>query len=493
MFAQRPVIKILPLIAAFGLAGAGASSTAAEQTSPLPRPPGVRVETLPRKLGDKPQETVVAVNPRDPRNAVVSYHQAVGEGSDHHPNVRVDAHVAWTADGGKTWTVAKNTTHKDYRVSIDTAIAFDLRGHAYLVFIGMNEMSQTTRNGEYLLRSTDGGKTWEPPVTLIENPGGSKPIFEHIPYIVADNDTASPHAGNVYVVWTRNFFDERGDQINIVRSTDGGRTWSKPKVIAHEGSVISAVVGSDGTLYLMYVYFTRDSEVAVAVSRDGGETFADPVTITRPSPNPNKYTGPGAAYAFPRSFGWPSMAIDPRGKGRLFVAWGDYRNGDRDVMSVTSADQGRTWSKPVRVNNDPVGNGRDQLTQFVAVDPTDGAAYVLFYDRRNDAKNMLPTVTLARSVDGGRTFTNYAWSNKVLDPKQAVFGDYIGMAARGGLVYGAWVENIDSEPGPRKSPQKVLSGSMTLEPDDWPFGPAAIRVGIADFRAAAGSKRQGGP
>ena len=92
----------------------------------LSPPPRARLATLPRRAGDKPQETAVAVNPRDPLNAIVSYHQAIGDGSDHHPGVRVEAHVAWTTDGGETWAVADDTTHTGYDISIDAVVGFDL-------------------------------------------------------------------------------------------------------------------------------------------------------------------------------------------------------------------------------------------------------------------------------------------------------------------------------------------------------------------------------
>jgi hypothetical protein len=153
-----------------------------------------------------------------------------------------------------------------------------------------------------------------------------------------------------------------------------------------------------------------------------------------------------------------------------------------DNLATTSTDGGRTWTQPVRVNDDPKSNGKDQVMQALAVDPTDGVAYVVFYDRRDDPKNMLPTVTLARSTDGGRTFTNYAWSGTTLDPKQASLGDYIGLAAQDGLVYGAWPKNVAAEQRqPKTAPRKFMIAD-SLESDlDWPFGPSAIQIGIADF------------
>src|SRR5262245_44512788 len=119
-----------------------------EQTNILPRPPGTRVVTLPRAPGDKPQETYVAVNPRDSRQVIVSYHQAVEDGSDHHPGVPVDLHVASSADGGETWAVAR-TTNENYLKSLDAAVTFDLHGHAFVINLSLDTIGYVSRHGEF--------------------------------------------------------------------------------------------------------------------------------------------------------------------------------------------------------------------------------------------------------------------------------------------------------------------------------------------------------
>ena len=63
---------------------------------------------------------------------------------------------------------------------------------------------------------------------------------------------------------------------------------------------------------------------------------------------------------------------DTRGNEPSIVSWSDYRNGDVDVFCASSADGGRTWSKPVRVNNDPIHDGIDQFFQWMTVDPVTG-------------------------------------------------------------------------------------------------------------------------
>ncbi len=489
---RKPIIRTLFVAATQTALCAAASAQSALPAKALPRPPAVHVVTLPKEPGDKPQEVAVAVNPRDPRNVVLSYHRAIDEGSDHHPDVRVHLYLASSWDGGRKWTVV-DTTHKDYRRSLDATVTCDLHGHAFVVHMGMDDMTPMTRAGEFLRRSLDGGRTWDPHVTLAEQPGNTEPLLNHMPNIVADNHAASPHAGTVYVVWDRQTFS-RGDKIALlkseivlVKSTDDGKTWSAPKARLEvpTGVAHTTAVGHDGAVYIMISqYEGAEINIVLAVSRDGGETFETPRPVVRVKGSSVK--------DFPRAGGWPVMAMDPRGAGRVFVVWGDERNGDRDIFAVSSGDGGRTWTAPVRVNDDPKSNGRDQIMQWLAVDPVDGSVYVVFYDRRGDANNKLATVTLARSSDGGRSFVNYAWSITASDPRKATLGDYLGLAAYDGRVYGSWVENAPpSGKAPGKAPRKALPGEMQLDDALWPSGPTALLLGSADFHGSGGARQKG--
>jgi hypothetical protein len=272
------------------------------------------VTRLPRRRGEKPQEPAVAVNPLDPRNVIVSFHQAVGEGSDHHPDVRVEAHVAATKDGGETWTVT-NVTHPGHRMSIDTIVAFDGRGHAYLVFLGMDDMALQSKHGQYVLRSTDGGATWGPRGSLIERPGDVA-LLEHMPKIAVD-----PDGDDVYVVWDRILHDRREEMV-VVRSSDGGESWSEPRVISEHGSTTlpGVAVGPDGTLYVLATEAANlweggSWEVKLLVSRDRGMTFDAPETVAH-----TKHAMLSLK-SFPRACWLPTVGVDPQ--GRVLVAWAD--------------------------------------------------------------------------------------------------------------------------------------------------------------------------
>ena len=149
-----------------------------------------------------------------------------------------------------------------------------------------------------------------------------------------------------------------------------------------------------------------------------------------------------------RANGMPVTAVDhsegPH-RGNIYVNWVDERNGDKDVFIITSSDQGETWSSPIRVNDDEVGNGKDQFFTWMAVDPTDGSINVAFYDRRQ-CEGTGTRLTLARSIDGGQSFKNFALSEQPefeCQPR-AFFGDYLGIDAHQGRVAMAYMHFLDS-------------------------------------------------
>jgi hypothetical protein len=488
-------IRFSPVVC-LSLVAAPVASVVAQSSSGLAAPPGARVVSLPRRAGDVAGETSVAVDPTDPRRVLVAYQQIV------QPDPKLgkrgkrglDVRVARSEDGGSTWTVAQETSAPNYLVSGDPSVVIDLHGHAFLGYLGFDHVGLTwywgkgaSRNGIFVRRSLDGGKTWEPNHTpLIEYPTGPNPPFQDKGYLVVDNRPESPHAGNIYFGWTRYTLEK--SEILLSRSTDDGATWSAPIVISSDsglprGSAAGAVVGFQGTVGkdgTLYTIWPDGQAIVLAVSRDGGRTFSRSrrVVATTPPLFP-------AITQFPGSNALPTVSIDPRTvPGRLVLSWGDYRYGDLDILSATSDDGGETWSAPVRVNDDSVHNGKDQILSWMTVDPTDGSVYALFYDRRADTANVLPSLTLARSTDGARSFQNFAWTAAKPDPKRAHFGDYIGLAARDGWVYGAWVEDEPRRKGAQRPVPRTSIGQ--------PIAGAIIRVGIARFGdvASSGDQRQ---
>jgi hypothetical protein len=432
----------------------------------LPRAPGAHIVTIssPEARGNEPG---IAVNPNNPNQVV-----AVFQGH---------SRAAYSTDSGRTFQLAEGTTPTDWRVAGDVSTTFDNKGHVFLCYLTFDRLGTTSywahgagRNGIFVRRSLDGGKTWEhDAVALKAFPTGHEPglQWEDMPRIFADNAPGSKYAGNLYVGWIEWQIDQ--SIMLFSRSTDDGQTWSTPlRISTHaglprddNGGLVGFIgtVDRDGTIYAIWA---DGNTIAFTESRDGGKSFAKSRVIIETAP---LYFGgiPGVA----RVMGFPQIGTDwSRGKDKekLYVAWSDYRNGDVDVFTSFSSDHGRSWSSPVRVNSDPIHDGDDQFFQWLAVDPITGVVYVQFYDRRDDSANRKTRITLARSTDAGKTFANYAWTTEPFEGESAFLGDYTWLAAYNNRVYGVWTETAQYTGTPSDEHRKLSTGTV-------------VRVGTADF------------
>lgn len=455
-----------PVACLLCLLGAGALLLKAQDAA-LPSPPGRKVINLTHHPGYF-NEPSIAINPRNPRELVAAF--------------QTGARIAYSRDSGEHWDLVSGTEPRGYAVSGDVSVTYDNQGHAFLCYIAFDKLGtenywghNATRNGIFVRRSLDGGKTWQrPQVPVIEHPTRPGIPFEDKPYIVADH-TGGPYAGQLYVGWTE--FTLTQSIILFSRSTDDGTTWSEPLRISTQAGLprddngavegFSGAVGPDGTVYAVWA---DGSHIVFTSSRDGGKSFAPSRPILDIAPPYFHITD------VDRTDGFPVIAVDPHGgggAGTLYVAWSDYRNGDVDIFCSTSRDRGRAWTPAVRVNSDPLHNGADQFFQWLAVDPVSGAANLVFYDRRRDPDNQKAFVVLARSTDGGKSFQNYAWTRKQFDPNQDFLGDYTGIAADRGRVYGVWTEER-----PRSGRRREGGAAHHT----------IVRVGIADFSRPAESQ-----
>lgn len=419
-----------------------------------------RVVEITPPNGINGNEVSIAINPTNEKNIVAvamlrEYQQekeknvarasAAVRGASLYSN-----YAFYTTDGGVTWNTSVCPNPRG-RTQGDDAIRFTPDGIAlrsYISFLGIfSPAPERAETAIMMARSTDGGASWEEPVAVIEHLNSAEPM-EDKPYPVVDVEPESKYFKNTYLTWTR--FDRYGSpdeednsQIYFSKSTDQGKSFRPAIRISDRGgdcldddnTVEGAVpaVGKDGEVYVIWA---GPRGMEFDVSLDGGETWGEDKTIYD---FPGGWSSPVAGAG--RHNGMPVTGVDHSGgpnRGSLYVNWIDERNGDLDVFVGVSRDQGKTWSDPVRVNDDPLKNGRPQFFTWMAVDPIDGSVNVVFYDRR-DVDGPSSKMYLARSVDGGKTFTNFPIAQPVFETRPDVFmGDYSAIDARNGHVAAAY-------------------------------------------------------
>ncbi len=370
-------------------------------------------------ISNNPEEVSIAINPRHPNNLVAG------------ANIN---NYYYSFDGGISW-INKEISDSKNGVWGDPVLIFDNNGAAYFFHLSRPTNSQWI-DRIVCQRSTDGGMTYGDPGTYM---GLNPPKKQDKPWACVDNSN-SKWRDNIYVTWTQfDAYDSHRpeDLSNIMFSfsSDAGSTWSDALRInkvsgdcvdssnTTEGAV--PCVGPNGEIYVSWsvhdkLYFDR--------SLDGGTTWLDDDIIA------GKQYG-GWVYDIEGIFrcnGLPVTQCDISNspyKGTIYINYSDKTNGEKDVdvFVIKSADAGNTWSDPIRVNDDPLGNGRQQFMSWMSVDPVTGSINIIYYDRRN-YEDLNTDVYLARSTDGGTTFENLKISESPFVPVKSVFfGDYIGV------------------------------------------------------------------
>jgi hypothetical protein len=450
--------------------GAMLISSMAFAQSPLPPAPHRHIVSIspPEVHANEPS---IAVNPGNPKQVVAAFQPAT---------------IEYSTDGGQIFAPAELSAIEGWRGGGDVSLAFDNKGNAYLATLHFDKLGSASywghgagRNGIFVRRSHDGGKTWEKDAAAVKAFQKEEPDIaaEDMPRVFADAQPHSPFAGNVYVGWIEWQVDK--SIILFARSTDGGKSFDSPKRISthaglprdDNGGLVGfvGVIGTDGTIYAIW---NDGLTITFTESHDGGKTFAPSRSVIDVAPP--YFGGAGGIPGVARAMGFPQIGVGKRQGKRtepLYVTWSDYRNGDIDVFCASSNDGGRTWSKPVRVNDDPIHDGIDQFFQWMTVDSVSGDVYVQFYDRRDDPSNRKTGFTLARSTDGGKTFKNYAWAESSFESARPAFlGDYTWLSAYDGKVYGIWTEALSSDETEQTTGRVPRAGTV-------------VRVGVADFSA----------
>jgi BNR repeat-like domain len=344
---------------------------------------------------------------------------------------------------------------------------FNSDGTLFLAWTAGGELS--------VAQSQDFGKSFSVPVVLASHGKSLDAGGDARPQIVADG------FGNVFVTYA--FFKDTNwnAQVNFVRSTDGGKTFSQPQSIVADSSsqrFPSLAITPSGSLFLSWIdkrlvaaakgtgEKRLGGSIAYTFSNDFGKTFKperianeNSCECCRIGTSLDMWQQPVIAYRaiFPggirdhatqviseKNAGivrrvsddeWktdacphhgPSIAVS--GTGRFHVAWytqGGKRSG---VFYANSSNQGITYSKPIRIGAEGANVSRPYLLAL-------GKRVWLVW-KEFDGNNSL--VYLKQSEDDGKN-----WLAPKIISKTSGYSDHPLLVSQQGEVFLSWLTRLD--------------------------------------------------
>lgn len=215
-----------------------------------------------------------------------------------------------STNGGKSFAPPQNLS-RNVGLSVNPKIAVNRQSHIAVVWAD-------NFSGPYdilFTRSTDGGKSFSPPQNLSHNKWSSE-----FPALAVDGDN------NLYVVWR----DKTPPTVQIwfTRSSDGGKSFSPPKVISRTGFSDAPAIAAEGNGNLYVVWASNapgNFEIFFTRSANGGASFTPVLNISQSR----------------LLSGHPAIATD--GRGNVYVAWADKTRGKHDIFFRHSSDRGDSF------------------------------------------------------------------------------------------------------------------------------------------------------
>ena len=376
--------------------------------------------------------------------------------------------------GGFSWANGSRLYYANLTASIGVKREAAFKGFE-AIYVSRTDNPQVAALG-----GPAGKAAWMQPVRVSKQ---SSATFADKEQIWADNAASSPHFGNVYICYAK--FVGSSAPMVISTSRDGGATWSEQHVSAahnaaakHFGqSGCTIRTDSHGVVYVLWEEFQNAAKVGfptmgthfIVKSFDGGATWTKPAPLYR-------VVDPCFALQFDGSIlrcvedgiagarndlaASPSLSISngaPTGAGatnQLVNTWADGRDGvNREhVMFSTSTAGGNpgTWSAPRAIET----AGDRGLYAAPAISPTGGTVWVVYnaftMPFRNDTTSPRGLVGVVKQATVGAGGAVGAFTpvhrGAVGDPRASsqnnlileFLGDYVYAAAGNSYATAVW-------------------------------------------------------
>jgi hypothetical protein len=384
-------------------------------------------------------EPSISRNPANPQLLFAAAYTLVGASQS------VGVYVS--TNGGLNWTGTDQCPGA--LVSGDPGPIIDKNGVLILTHQGF------VPPGMFCNTSTNSGGTWSTNTLIAaNNQEKGSPISDEI--------SSSPFYGRTYLAWTRS---TSPFPIVLSYTANSGANWTAFQQInssqaGHQSLGAVMAVGPQGQVYLSWAScitsapLTEDG-IGFAVSTNGGANWSVQEAAYDCNGIKTSQFGPWNI----RMNGYPEMDVDLSGGARngwIYIVTAEKNlapaGSDADVVFHKSTDGGASWSAGIRVNQDPINNGKVQFFPIMSVDQN-GGINVVYYDNRNSASGDSVEMYLSRSIDGGNIWNDYKISDHKFKPKTAsgfgpgLWGDNIGMTTANNKLFPVWMDDYNSNAG----------------------------------------------
>jgi hypothetical protein len=345
-------------------------------------------------------EPMITVNPANRRNIIATWKQDVGPFN----GTRSDL-IASSFDNGETWTHSTIPglgicTGGTADSPSDPWVSAAGDGSVYFGGLAADISTEPPTTAVVASHSSDGGRTWLPPVTV------ASPLQGNETDAIAGSPTLRGHA---YMAWANfiPFFPFPPSSIQFSRTTDGGATWSPPVLIDQQPGPFTVdftpriLVLPDGAL--LAVFARADAETGLGIifaarSLDEGQTWL-PAVQTGSKPIFPEFLDPETGDVLPQP-AFENAAVAP--DGTVYITFEDSRSSSSGAIGVVrSLDGGLTW-----ISQSLPGVSAFAFEPAIAVDKH-GTVGVMWYDLRNDVPGdaaLTADVWFAHSDDRGASW-----------------------------------------------------------------------------------------
>jgi len=415
-------------------------------------------------------EAAVAASPLDANDIAIASNLQHGYG----------IFVAVSHDGGATWSRTVLGDVDDFgRACCDPTITWDRFGNLFLSWLGYGKLRYPTVVP--ILLSADAGDTWslltkiKPPAAVpasatmdvrapLASEGGPKDDEEDRGPGFLDQPTITTGASSLWAIWNNEGQMQAvgarvrglGDvaPFKPVHDVPGGHNCTFGDVAVGPGGAVAEICQKDQDRFspVRSIFrFTVDRD-GVRPKHFGSYRVAAQTNVSLFEPiRPQRVRTVDAevGLAWIRTGAFRDRLV------MMFTVETPDQSDNTDVYVKTSDDEGKTWSKRIRVTTAV----RSQFLPRMAMDPATGHLVVGWHDARlDDGDGVYDTdgrvnsdamYALSFSADGGTTWTtpqmvSQGASNAKASGNGIDFGDYTGIAFAFGTAHPAWADNSDS-------------------------------------------------